>query len=64
MTRPIFLYLSIFILSSCTSIDSCKIRIIQYKINTDNILNEDITIKNYSIELIDTIVPGIKCKFY
>lgn len=67
MVRLCFLIFSIFILNACSSVSSCKTGIINYKINTsnvDNIIYKDITFKEYTISLIDTVIPGFKCKFY
>ena len=67
MVRLCFLIFLIFILNACSSIPNCKTGIINYKINisnVDNIIYEDITFKEYTISLIDTVIPGFKCKFY
>lgn len=67
MARLCFLIFSIFILNACSSVSSCKTGIVSYKINVsnvDNFIYEDTTLKNYTISLIDSVIPGFKCKFY
>ena len=67
MFRFYFLLILIISLNACSSVPSCKTGIVNYKININNIDNfiyEDVTLKNYTISLIDTIIPGFKCKFY
>lgn len=64
MNRIIIFTISLFLLTSCESMQ-CKRGIVQYKGNKDNIDDvKGVSGIEYASKLIDTIVPGFKCKFY
>lgn len=64
MNKLVILIISLLLLTSCDSLQ-CKRGIIQYKANKDNIDDvKGVSVKEYTANLIDTIVPGFKCKFY